>query len=301
MADAVNAGGAAAAPVRRLSGLLIFSTFLTALGLLPVLDFFCAKIGVNLPFHFPLALPIIGPIIAAVLAWFGRARALRDPNIVGPRFGAWCLGLALLTLPLQGYLIYITMPGAALGEKVAGLHTQFLRGLEARDFAGMYAAMSPEYRQTHTEEALAGEFNAAFPGADKIVVEGKIDLRREEFDIAALSQRITEFLDGDGGSIEFVHPCRIDQPDATVDLDLTTVVSRAGRVTFEAHLKSYRVVRTAKPAAIPAGATPAGPAGSPAVETPETPPDAPAVETPPEEPAPGPEKPDESGPEAGPR
>ncbi|MCU0727645.1 MAG: hypothetical protein MUE73_17945 [Planctomycetes bacterium] len=281
MADAVNAGAPSAAPVKRLSGLLIFSTFLTALGLLPVLDFFCAKIGVNLPFHFPLALPIIGPIIAVVLAWFGRARALRDPNIVGPRFGAWCLGLALLSLPLQGLLIYITMPGAALGEQVAGLHTKFLRGLEGRDWAAMYSAMSPEYRRTHTQEDLAAEFKAAFPGEEKIVIEGKIDLRKDEFDIAALSARISEFLDGEGGRIEFLHPCRIDQPEATVDMDMTTVVERKGRVTFEAHLESYRLARVAKAPAAP---------GEPPVEKP---PEAPSESVP--------EKPVESGPEETPR
>ncbi len=72
------------APRKRLSGLLLASLFLMMIGY--------------------TVLPVFPAALALLIAWLGKNRVRKDPNIIGPRFATWCMVGAFVSLPLQGFM-----------------------------------------------------------------------------------------------------------------------------------------------------------------------------------------------------
>ncbi len=250
-------------PVRRLSGMLIISIFLSLGGF--------------------LFLPVLGPAVGAFCAWFGRRKALENPLLIGPRFGSACLAIALACIPVQGFFVYRMLPRYFFQEQVGKVHQAFFQRLENRDLRPLYDLLAASFREAHTFESVCADIAAAFPGEDKIAVEGNLDLRKDEFDDKKEGERFKEFLEQDAAKVEFRFPYLLKHGGGAAVLDLSIEVERVGHLSFEAVITGF----TAKRA--PAPPAPAAPAEAPATGTGSAAPPAPP-------PAPPPVPPAETGP-----
>jgi hypothetical protein len=199
---------------KRLSGMLIFSVFLSISGYLIV--------------------PVLGPIVGGVLAFVGRKRVRENPLLIGPRFAAACMMIAAVSVVLQGIQLYKAYPRIQLQRELSSVGSGFFAALSDRDYEKVYELMSSEYRQARSLEDVRTMLAAAFPGEDKIPhEEGHISVPDDKKVAEDLSERVERFFEEQQPELEIVVPYRWKHEGANVDLDLGLLVTRGeGRADF---------------------------------------------------------------------
>jgi hypothetical protein len=206
---------AAFGPQRGISGYLIFSLFLSFGGF--------------------LVLPLVGPLIGLGLAFVGRKKVRENEMLIGPRLAVGAIVVAILCLPLQGWMTYRWLPTMYLEKELARIGQDFHTGLRDRKFESIHAMMSPEFRNAHTSAEFVAMLQAAFVGDDPIAFEEEdITVRKEEVDPEELRKRHEAFLSEPTGRLSIEQPLRIRFNFGEVDLTFTVEVERGGYLEFRA-------------------------------------------------------------------
>ncbi len=225
--DASPAPGAVK-PQRHLSGMLLLSLFLSIGGLLVV--------------------PIIGGLGGLIFSILGRKRVLKNPLLIGPNFALMCIAVAVVSLPLQGWRVYTTLPQIGYMQCMGDIRTGFFARLENRDWPGVYDAMHVDYRDTHRVEDVTAILSVAFPGEDEIKLTEENLLFHQplgEEERKQESERFMAFLDGEGEIFDFDLDCSVLFPveKEQVDMGLRVRVHRLGYMSFKARVLDLDATR----------------------------------------------------------
>jgi hypothetical protein len=216
------------APQRHVSGLLMVSLLLSIGGL--------------------LVIPIIGGIGALILAVFGRKRAMRDPLVIGPKFALFCIAIAAISLPLQMWRVYYTLPQIGYLESMSAIRTDFYANVENRDWQAVYDGLHPDYRKAYSVADVERILAAAFPGQDEIkFTEENLTFHQPEGEEEkkAEAERFATFLGGEGKTFDFDLTCTIVFPeqDQQVDMSMSVRVERLGYMKFDAAVLDFDATR----------------------------------------------------------
>jgi hypothetical protein len=248
-APAEGGTGAAAAPQRRISGLLIFSLILSLAGYLPM-------VGIR----FPLP-PVIGPLAGLLLAGYGLRGVRRDPLIIGPLLGRACLVVGILSLAVQSYMSYKIWPTIQMNVSQGKALDSFMLPLKERKWEEAYQSLDQTYRDQHTLEEFDSLLAAAFPGEGDLQVDAetvRYPLADDEAALRELGERADRYRESQDKLFMQDFQLLITHEDAEVDLNFTMRTTRSGFSDFETSLMNVTVRRIALDGVEPANEESAG-------------------------------------------
>lgn len=180
-------GGPPPAPMKKVSGLLVVSMFLSFSGF--------------------LGFAVLGPLAGLITGWFGFKRVKKDPLLVGPRFAAFCLLTAGIALPLNVITLAIAYDEIMwLPDGFEKIHTVMVKTKD-RDYAAAYEVMSDEYKARVTKDDFVATLRGFFPGTEPLrVVEDVPLIREEEWDYPALREAAAVMYEDDRPPFEWEIP-----------------------------------------------------------------------------------------------
>jgi hypothetical protein len=180
-------GGPPPAPMKKVSGLLVVSMFLSFSGF--------------------LGFAVLGPLAGLITGWFGFKRVKKDPLLVGPRFAAFCLLMAGVALPLNVITLAIAYDEIMwLPDGFEKIHTVMVKTKD-RDYAAAYDVMSDEYKAKMTKDEFVAMLRGFFPGTDPLrIVEDVPLIREKEWDYPALREAAAVMYQDDRPPFEWEVP-----------------------------------------------------------------------------------------------
>jgi len=216
----VTAAPGAPTGQKKVSGLLMVSVLLTLMGL----------------FMVPL-LPTVAGLITAVK---GRAKAIADPFIIGPRFGMFCIIAAVLALPVNGWQVTKIWDNLKYREASSVAIQTVFTGLQARDYAAAWDGIDGEFHRDHTVEEFTAAMQAAFPGTEPIAlseetVKPRVNKLSPEDEAA-----FTAFFKGEADTLDHTYEVVANEAGGRTNLDLRVVARRLGWAKYEVRVLSVR-------------------------------------------------------------
>lgn len=207
---------AAPAPMKKVSGLLVVSMFLSFSGF--------------------LGFAVLGPLAGLITGWFGRKRVKQDPLLVGPRFATFCLLIAGVALPLNVITLAMAYDEIMwLPDGFEKIHTVMV-STKDRDYAAAYEVMSDEFKSNHTKDAFVAMMAGFFPGTEPLqVVEDVPLIREDEWDYPALRKAAAVMYEDDAPAFEW------DIPVCLTHMMKKGMETERRKVHFDFHLWGRKI------------------------------------------------------------
>jgi len=210
----------APAPMKKVSGLLIVSVLLTLMGIFMV--------------------PVLATVAGLITAVKGRAKAMADPLVIGPRLGMFCIIAAVLALPLNGWQVYGFYDNLKFQEASSEAIEVVFAGLRKRDYGEAFNGIDGSFRRTQTLEAFTAEMTEAFPGEETLVLSRDTITARSEKLSPEDEEAWRAFYGKQTDTLDHTSEIVSAEAEGRTNLDIRIEVRRSGWAKYEVRVLTVR-------------------------------------------------------------